>query len=312
MILKFIAKRVFLAVPTMFAVSLLIFALLRLNGTDAAMSYLNASGISPTDEALAHARTELNLDKPILSQYKIWLENAIKLDLGNSYITGRAVSEDAAYYFPATLKLAGFALFLTMLFSIPLGIFSAIYKDKFIDRAARFISFIGVCLPNFWLGLLLILVFSVKLRLLPPLGAGGISHMILPAITICFMSVAVNARLIRANIIEAQNQRHAIYAKMRGVKRFRLFFRHVFKNASLPIVTALGMHLGEIIGAAMVVENVFAYPGIGRYAVEAILNNDYPAVQCFILITAFAFIVCNIVVDALYACIDPRIRANAK
>lgn len=141
--LKFIVKRLLLLIPVMFAVSVLIFALLRLNGTDAAMSYLNASGIAPTDAALAHARAQLNLDKPIFEQYAVWLKDASSLNFGASYITGRAVSEDMAHYFPATLKLAALGLFFTLVFSVPMGILSAIYKDKFIDYAVRFVSFFG-------------------------------------------------------------------------------------------------------------------------------------------------------------------------
>ena len=199
--LKFIFKRLLLLIPVMFAVSVLIFALLRLNGTDAAMSYLNASGIAPTDEALAHARAQLNLDKPIFEQYAVWLKDASSLNFGASYITGRAVSEDMAHYFPATLKLAALGLFFTLVFSVPMGILSAIYKDKFIDYAVRFVSFLGVCTPNFWLGFLLILLFSVHLKILPPFGAGGLSHLLMPAFAISFMSIAVNSRLIRANLL---------------------------------------------------------------------------------------------------------------
>lgn len=309
--LKFILRRLLLLIPVMLAVSVMIFALLRLNGTDAAMSYLNASGITPTDEALAHARAELNLDRPIFEQYKLWLKDAASLNFGVSYITGRDVSEDMARYFPATLKLAALGLAFTLAFSIPMGILSAVYKDKFIDYAVRFFSFLGVCTPNFWLGFLLILLFSVHFKILPPFGIGGLSHLLMPAFAISFMSIAVNSRLIRANLLEIKHLRHVGYAKMRGLSRLRVLFSHVFRNASLPVVTALGMHLGELVGGAMVVESVFAYPGIGRYAVEAIINNDYPVIQCFILLMALAFIVSNLVIDVLYAFIDPRIRTNA-
>ncbi|AGT45023.1 nickel ABC transporter permease subunit NikB [Treponema pedis] len=310
--LKFIIKRLFFVVPIMLAVSVMIFAILRLNGTDAAMSYLNASGISPTDEALAEAKRVLNLDKPVWEQYKIWFKDALNLHFGKSYITGRDVTADMAYYLPATLKLAGFALVLTLAFSVPLGILSAVFKDKFIDYAVRFFSFLGVCTPNFWLGILLILLFSVHLKILPPFGIGGFSHLIMPAFTISFMSIAINSRLIRTNMLEIKNQRHVTYAKMRGIPRIRVLFSHIFRNASLPIITALGMHLGELVGGAMVVENVFAYPGVGRYAVEAIINNDYPVIQCFILVMAFVFVLSNLVIDVVYALIDPRIRAGVK
>ena len=307
--LKFIAKRLALAVFVMFVVSVFIFAILRLNGTDAAMSYLNASGISPTNEALSQARADLGLDKPLLTQYQIWLKDALSLNFGASYITGRAVSEDMAHYFPVTLKLAGFALFLTLAVSIPLGVLSAVFKDKAVDYAVRFFSFLGCATPNFWLGFLLIMLFAVHLKALPPFGAGGLSHLLMPGFAISFMSIAINARLIRANMLEIQNARHVSYAKMRGISSLRVLFSHVFRNASLPIVTALGMHLGELIGGAIVIENVFAYPGIGTYTVEAIKNNDYPVIQCFILLMSLVFVLSNLAIDVLYAFIDPRIKA---
>ncbi|MDO5045921.1 nickel ABC transporter permease subunit NikB [Campylobacter sp.] len=309
---KFIVKRVLFIVPIMFTVSVFIFAMLRLNGTDAAMSYLNASGISPTNEALLEARRALNLDKPLITQYQIWLNNAMSLNFGKSYMTGRDVYEDMVYYLPATLKLAGFALLLTLGLSIPFGILSAVYKDKFIDYAVRFFSFLGVCTPNFWLGILLIIFFSIKLKILPPFGIGGIEHLIMPAFAISFMSIAINSRLIRTNMLEIKNQRHITYAKMRGVSNLGVLFRHIFKNASLPVVTAIGMHLGELVGGALIIENVFAYPGIGRYAVEAMINNDYPVIQCFILFMALAFVISNLIIDIVYALIDPRIRLGVR
>ncbi|MCR4942058.1 MAG: ABC transporter permease subunit [Campylobacter sp.] len=306
--LKFFARRLFLLILTMFLTSVFIFFILRLNGTDAAMSYLNASGISPTTQALEHARTQLGLDKPILTQYILWLKNALFLDFGNSYITARPVASDMAYYFPATFKLAILALIFTVLVSVVLGVCGAIYKDKFIDQVVKFLSFIGVCMPNFWLGFLLIMFFSVKLKLLPPFGGEGFANLIMPVITISLMSIAINSRLIRTNILELKNSRHIIYAKARGVGRVVILFRHILKNVSLPIITALGMHLGELVGSALVVESVFAYPGVGLYAVNAIINNDYPVIECFILLMAFCFIALNILTDALYALIDPRIK----
>lgn len=310
--ISFIVKRLLLIIPIMFAVSLMIFMILRLNGTDAAMSYLNASGIAPTDEALSEARKALNLDKPVFTQYGIWLKNALYLNFGTSYITGRDVAADMAYYLPATLKLTGFALFLTLVLSVPLGIISAMCKDRAADYAIRFFSFLGVCTPNFWLGILLILLFAVKLNLLPPFGIGGVQYIIMPAFAVSFMSIAINARLIRTSMLEIKNQRHVSYARMRGISNMRVLLSHIFRNASLPIITALGMHLGELVGGAMVVENVFAYPGIGRYAVEAIVNNDYPVIQCFILVMSLAFIISNLIIDVVYALIDPRIRAGVK
>lgn len=288
--------------------SIFVFFILRLNGTDAVLSYLTVSGIVPTDEAINEARAHLGLDKPILTQCIIWLKNAITLDFGTSYLTNRDVTSDMLYYLPATLKLAGFALFLTLAVSIPIGIICSIYKDSFFDYIVRFFCFLGVCTPNFWLGLLLVIFFSIKLNLLPPFGIGNISHLIMPAFSISFMSIAINIRFIRSNMLNVKNERFVYYAKLRGVKMSKIQTNHIFLNALIPVITAIGMHIGELVGGALIVENIFAYPGIGRYAVSAISNNDYPVVQCFVLMISFVFIVLNLIIDIVYALIDPRVR----
>lgn len=305
---KYVLKRIFYLIPLLFGVSVIIFLLLRLNGTDAAISYLIASNLAPSDENLAFAREHLGLDKPLLAQYFIWIKSAVLFDFGHSYLTGRDVSADMLYYLPNTLKLAGFSLVLTLVISVPLGIFSAIYKDSWIDYFSRFFAFLGVCTPNFWLGLLLIVVFSVKLNLLPPFGIGTFWHMIMPAFAISFMSIAINTRLIRTNMLENSNKRHVLYAKIRGISKTKITFKHIFTNALLPIITALGMHIGELIGGALIVENIFAYPGVGRYAINAIASNDYPVIQCFIIMMSFIFIILNLLIDIAYAFIDPRVR----
>lgn len=308
MLLKFILRRLLYLIPLLFGVSVFIFLLLRFNGTDAVLSYLTASGIYPSAEAMEDARVMLGLDKPLLTQYFVWIKKAATLNFGTSYITKRDVFSDMMYYLPATLKLSGFALILTLVISIPLGMLSAIYQNSFIDYVNRFIAFLGVCTPNFWLGLLLVVMFSVKLKLLPPFGIGGVEYMVMPAFAISFMSIAINSRLIRTNMLECKKERHIVYAKIRGVSAIGRNFKHIFINSLIPIVTAVGMHIGELVGGALIVENIFAYPGVGRYAVAAISNNDYPVVQCFIIMMTFLFILLNLIIDIMYAVIDPRIR----
>lgn len=306
--IKFIIKRVLYLIPLLFAISVFIFALLRLNGTDAVLSYLIASGITPSEDAINSAKIALGLNKPILTQYFIWIKQAIMLDFGSSFLTGRDIASDMLYYLPETLKLSAFALFLTLIISIPLGMLSAIYKDSTFDYITRIISYLGVCTPNFWLGLMLIVIFSVKLNLLPPFGIGTFYHMIMPALAISFMSIAINIRLIRANMLENKNKRYVLYAKIRGLKKYQIYIGYIFKTSLLPIITTLGMHIGELIGGSLIIENIFAYPGVGRYAVNAISNNDYPVIQCFILMMSFIFIVLNLIIDVFYAFIDPRIK----
>lgn len=305
---KFIIKRLLYSVLCLFLASIFIFLLLRINGTDAVLNYLYVSGISPTPEAVLKTKTMLGLDKPIINQYILWIQGALHFDFGTSYFTNREIGPDLFLYLKNTLKLTAFAFILTLVISFPLGLLSAIYKNKFIDYFIQFFSFLGVSTPSFWLGLLLILFFSVKLGCLPPFGIGGFSHIIMPSIAVSFMSIAINARFIRINYLQAGEERFITYAKMRGVDKKTIYFKHILTNALLPLVTAFGMHIGELFGGALVIENIFAYPGIGRYAVNAIYNSDYPIIQAFILLMCFVFIFINLIIDIVYKLIDPRIK----
>jgi len=306
--LRFILRRLLLLAPLLLAVSILVFLILRLGPNDPAMSYLRLSQIPPTDESLAAAREFLGLNKPLLAQYLDWLGKAVRLDFGLSYVTRRPVLDDILYYLPATLKLAGVSLVLTLMVSVPLGMWAALNRDRWPDHATRALAFFGVSMPNFWLGFLLVLVFSIWLSVLPPLGRGTAAHMIMPAVSLALMSTAINIRLIRASMLENLSSRSVLYARARGLKERTVIGVHVFKNSLIPVVTAIGMHTGELLGGAVVVENIFAWPGVGRFAVSAIYNRDYPVMQCFILFMVVIFVVCNLLVDICYAWIDPRIR----
>lgn len=309
---RYILKRLMLLPPLLLAVSLIIFSFLRLSGTQPALAYLRASNIPLTDQSIAEAERMLGLDLPIWQQYVNWIADAVRLDFGHSYMTGRPVWDDLMYYLPATLQLSAFALFLTLALSVPLAVWAARYRDKWPDFSIRGLAFIGVSIPNFWLAFMLVLLFSVQLKWLPAMGYGGLSHMILPAIAIAFMSLCINARLLRASMLEAQGQRYVRYARIRGISERRIERTHVLRNSLIPIVTAVGMHIGELIGGALVVETIFAWPGVGRYVLVAISNNDYPVIQCFTLMMTTIFIVCNLVIDVIYALIDPRIRLEAQ
>jgi nickel transport system permease protein len=306
--ISFIIKRVLLLIPILFFVSIIVFCILRFGNNDPAMSYLRLSNIPPTDEALVQARKELNLDKPILSQYTDWFLKAIRLDFGKSYVTKQPVINDILYYLPATLQLTFVSLLLTIMISISLGVLSARHPNSIIDNIGRCISFFGVSMPNFFLGFLLVYFFSVTFHLLPPMGKTGIQHFILPSITLSLMSIAILIRFVRTNMIEEMNHRYILYARARGVTEGRITWRHQFKSGMIPIITVLGMHLGELLGGAVVVETIFAWPGVGRYAVSAIYNRDFPVIECFLLIMTIIFVLCNLIVDILYAWIDPRVR----
>ncbi|WNL42725.1 nickel ABC transporter permease subunit NikB [Halomonas sp. PAMB 3264] len=306
----FILKRLLLLPLLLLAASIIIFLLLRLGPSDPAMDYLRLSQVPPTPQALEHARVALGLDQPLITQYAQWLSSAVRLDFGVSYATQRPVFEDMLHFLPATLELAGVALVLTLLVSIPLGRWAARHHHRAPDLVVRLIAFFGVSMPNFWLGFLLVLLFSVTLGWLPPMGRGGVAHLVLPAVAISLMSLSINARMLRASMLEVGSQRHVQYARLRGLGEREVERRHVLRNALLPIITATGMHVGELIGGTLIIESIFGWPGVGRYAVSAIFNRDYPVIQCFTLLMVAIFVVCNLIVDIVYAAADPRIRIS--
>lgn len=310
--MRFIFRRVLLLIPMLLGTSLFIFLILRLGPSDPALDYLRLSKIPPTPQAVESARELLGLDKPIMTQYFHWLSDALHLDFGISYATQKPVLPDLLYFLPATLQLAGLALALTIILSVPMGMLAARYREKWSDQLVRVIAFIGVSMPNFWLGFLLILLFSIHLGWLPPMGKGEAKHLIMPVIAISLMSLAINARLLRASMLEVAGQRHVRYARLRGLSEMTVERSHILRNAWLPVITAIGMHIGELLGGALIIESIFSWPGVGRYAVSAIMNRDYPVIQCFTLLMVVIFVLCNLVVDIIYAIADPRIRLSAE
>lgn len=304
----FVARRLASLAPLLLAVSVAIFVMLHLGRGDPALDYLRLSQIPPTDAAVAQARTELGLDRPLAVQYLSWLSGAVRLDFGHSWVTHNAVLDDLATFLPATLQLTAAALVLTLLVAVPLGVAAALARDRWPDHLARVLSFLGVCVPNFWLGYVLILVFAVGLGWLPAMGRGGASHLLLPAVATAAMSAGVLLRLVRASVLEHLSARHLLFARARGLPRRTVIGRHVLLNAMLPPLTAVGLTLGELLGGAMVVEVVFGWPGVGRYALQAISNRDFPALQGFVVVMTLVFVLCNLAVDIAYAWLDPRLR----
>ncbi|MCS4272801.1 MULTISPECIES: nickel ABC transporter permease subunit NikB [Raoultella] len=307
---RYVLRRILLLIPMIFAASVIIFLMLRLGTGDPALDYLRLSNLPPTPEMVASTRAMLGLDQPLVAQYASWLWKALHLDFGLSFATQRPVLDDVMHFLPATLQLAGAALVIILLTSVPLGIWAARHRDRPADFIVRAIAFLGVSMPNFWLAFLLVMLFSVYLQWLPALGYGGWRHLILPAASIALMSLAINARLLRASMLEVAGQRHVTWARLRGLSDRQTERRHILRNASLPVVTAIGMHIAELIGGTMIIENIFAWPGIGRYAVSAIFNRDYPVIQCFTLVMVVVFALCNLTVDLLNAALDPRIRRH--
>ena len=305
---KYIVGRLLMLIPMLLGASFIIFFMLRLGRGDPALDYLRLSQIPPTDEAIAEARNMLGLNRPIMVQYGSWLWNALHLDFGKSYVTHKPVMEDFLYYLPASLQLGSVAFLFIMLVSIPLGMWAAANRDRWPDQLVRYFSFVGVSLPNFWLGFLLVLFFSIWLDWLPPFGRDEPGSIIMPVITLSLMSLSVNARLLRSSMLEVKGQRYVLWAAMRGLPGSQVTVRHVLRNAMLPLLTAAGMHLAELIGWSMVVEIIFAWPGVGRWSINAIYNRDFPVLQCFTRVMTTMFVLMNLGIDILCAWLDPRIR----
>jgi nickel transport system permease protein len=310
--LKFIVKRALLVIPIMFAVSFIVFAILRIGPVDPAMAYLLNSRLPPTAENLAATRADLGLDKPFFTQYALWLTRAAHGDFGRSYTTGRDAFADLLYYFPATLRLAGVSMIALILLSVSLGMAAALNRGRLPDRLITFLSFLGVSVPNFWLGFVLIYCFSVRLKVLPAFGDAGALSYIMPTITLSFMSIAVNTRLARASFLEHIGARSVFFLKVSGMSPLRIIGKYTLKESFLPIITSLGMHLSELLGGAVVVESLFAWPGVGRYTVSAINNHDFPVIQCFMLVMTAIIIIVNLVTDILYAFLNPKIVYGSK
>lgn len=284
------------------------FLLVHLIPGDPAQAYLQASRLNVSHESLDYFRARMGLDLPVMVQYWNWLVNVLHLDFGVSFTSGEPVRDGLLRYFPNTLKLTVVSMVFSLSVSIPLGVLSAMYKESWFDHLSRIVAFIGASLPAFWLGFILMYLFSLKLDLFPVLGIGGPSHYVLPTITLSVTYISIYSRLLRAGMLEQENKPYIVYAKARGLKRSTVIARYMFKPAVVPLLSVVGIHFGEMLSGAIIVEQVFAWPGIGKWFVTAVSNRDYPIIQCCVLITAVCFVICNLVVDLLHAWINPQLR----
>lgn len=309
--MKYTVKRLFELLPLLFLISVAAFAMVRILPVDPATAYLDSVNIPVTDEAVAQIKEEMGLDKSIPVQYCIWLSNASKLDFGVSYQSKRLVTQEIASGLKYTLILAGFALLWVVLFSVPLGIISAVRPKGVTNEMIRILTFLLASIPEFWLGFLMVQFFSLKLGLFPVSGASGIRHIILPSLTLAMSNVASYTKLLRNSLLENFSQKYVLYARARGLTRNEVLFRHVLPNSLNPIITSLGLSLGGMLSGAVVVENVFAWPGLGQLIVKAVAGRDYPVIQGYVLIIAVIFIVCNFFADLLCSLLNPRIRLEA-
>ncbi|AEV15716.1 MAG: ABC transporter permease [Thermus sp.] len=303
--LTYALRRLLIALPTLFGVVLLVFLMVRLAPGDPAVLL---AGEFATPETLEAIRARYGLDRPLPEQFLLYLKALAQGDLGESAKSRRPVLEELKTYFPNTVQLASAAILVALLTGIPLGILAALRPGSGLDLAVMVLALVGVSMPVFWFGLLAILIFSVELGWFPVAGKGTLAHLVLPAITLGVNATALLARMTRGTLLEVLSQDYIRTARAKGVSERVVILKHALRNALIPVVTVAGLEFGSLLAGAVITETIFAWPGLGQLLVGSILARDYPVVQGAVLLVAFSFILVNLLVDLLYAWIDPRVR----
>ena len=300
----YIIRRLFQGILTFLGVSLLVFVMGRMTGDPTRLLVPETA----TEEQRQAVRESLGLDKPILVQYGMFLFNLAQGDLGRSYLQRTEVTELVLSRMPATLQLALVSIVLSIIISIPIGVFVALKRNTVWDLFGSGLALLGQATPNFWLGMLLIIIFGVELKILPISGRGTPQHIILPAVTLALASVGYFVRLMRSSMLDVLGQDYMRTAKSKGATNTAILFQHGLKNALIPVITMMGMQFGNILTGAFIVETVFAWPGIGRLGVNSLFERDFPVIQGVIVLSSAVFVLSNLLVDILYSVLDPRIR----
>ena len=304
---KYISRRLISLLPILLGITFLAFVIINLSPSNPAEVALRVNNIVATEEAIASKTIELGLDKPFIERYFLWVINSLKGDFGTSYVNGKDVLGLFGQALPNTLKLAFVALLITIVFSVVVGVLCAIYEGSIGDKITRALVFLGTAMPSFWIGILLIWMFSVKMKIFPTSGMTASNAVVLPSITLSLGYISTYVRLIRNNMVQNKHENYVYYARIRGLKESTII-KHIFKNSLQTSITALGMSIPKLIAGTVIVENIFAWPGVGRLCVTAIYNRDFPIIQAYILLMAVMFVVCNLLVDVASASIDPRMR----
>ena len=309
---RYILKRLLQLVIVLLGVTFLTFMITQATPSDAAEMKYVSMGMMPSTELLEKTREEMGLNDPVLIQYGRWLGNVLHGDLGESSKFGESVWTQMTRKLPMTLKLAGVSLIVVIVFSFPLGILSAVKKNKVADYMIRFLSFFGVSMPNFWLALLLMYIFAVRLGWFKVVSTNSVQGMILPVATLTIPMISSYARQIRAALLEELKANYVIGARARGIPERRIIWGHVLPNAILPIVTLLGLSVGHLLGGAAIIETIFSWQGIGNMVVEAIRVRDYPLIQGYVIWMAIIYVTVNLIVDIAYRLLDPQIRLRKR
>jgi peptide/nickel transport system permease protein len=308
--LRYIRRRALTSIVSIVGISVIAFLLPRLAPGDPALVLMSDDA---TDEIIEQTREFWGLNKPLYEQYYVFLVRAVHLDLGTSLVTGRSTITTVKDFFPNTLKLALVAWVWSVVVSIPLGVLAALHRNKIPDMVIRLFAMLGRGMPNFWLGIMLILLFAVVWKLLPAFGIGeGFmdqgQHLILPGFVLGSSFMALLVRMVRSEMLEVLNEDYVRTARAKGLTERVVIYRHALRNALIPVVTILGLEIGGLISGSIITETVFAYPGLGRLTVQSIQGLDYPMVQTLVLVFALIYISASFFVDVLYGYLDPRIR----
>ena len=300
----YLVRRLLQSVLVLFGVSVVVFLILHLTG-DPALLLLPPDA---TAEDVTKFREVMGFNDPVAVQYARFLRGAIRGDFGESLRHGEPAMGLVVERLPATFQLAGAGLAIAVGLAIPAGIVSAVRRNKPVDYVSTVVALLGQAMPTFWLGIMLILIFSVRLGWLPSSGRGGLVHLILPAITLGLFTTARITRLTRSGMLEVLGQDYIRTARAKGVSEPPVVWKHALRNAAIPIVTIVGIELGTLLGGSVITETIFAWPGVGRLSVQAIFNRDYPVVQAAVFLLASTFVIVNFLVDVVYTYLDPRIR----
>jgi peptide/nickel transport system permease protein len=329
-----VLERILITVPIMLGVAIIVFFFMRLTPGDPVDIMMGQGGAVSAGE-MEQLRHEFNLDRPLIVQLWLFLKDAVRGDLGYSYIQKRPVTEIIGERLPATIELAGGALFFALLVSIPIGIVSAVRQHSLVDQFSMAGAFLGISMPGFWLGIVLILIFSVRLHWLPVQGrirfgsglqeltglyvldslltrnwtalVSSLKHLILPSVTLGAAVAAIVARVLRSSMVEILREDYITLARAKGQVEFLVVMKHALRNALIPTVTVVGLQVGALLGGNMIVETVFGWPGLGRLVVNAIFERDFPLVQGAVMVYAFTYVMANLIVDVLYTYLNPRI-----
>lgn len=311
---RYIRNRILMAIPLFVAISFVCFVFINLIPSDPAEVALRVNQVTViSDELIEQTREQMGLNNPFLVRYLNWIIDCLHLDFGISYVNPqRTVLGEMARCLPNTLKLAGTSFVLVLLLSLPIGFLCAVYKDSWFDKMMRSFIFMTTAMPAYWVGLLLIWLISIKLNLLPTSGlSDGYKSLILPSITVALTYISTFIRLIRTNMLENMKQDYVLYANVRGLKQKDILVKHILRNSLHTCVVAVGMSIPQLISGTIVVENVFAIPGLGTLCIESIFNRDYPVIQTYVLFIGILFVSFNLLFDIIQCIIDPKLRKEA-